>query len=781
MARKGALSTLVFGLLMSAIVVLPARPAVAADNPVVVENQQAGTSAWQLSQTADDVNKQIKGYADTTSVLQGGNVNLFVTVNPAQTFSVDVYRIGWYGGLGGRLRLHAGPITGATQPACPADATTGMIECGWAASYTVAVGADWTSGVYLTMLTNAAGYKNYVPFAVRDGRPAQFLYQSAVATDQAYNNYPNDGATGKSLYEYNSFGPNTVTGTTRAAKVSFNRPYSNYGDGGFLNWELQLVRWLEKQGYDVTYTTDVDTHANGAELLHHKAFISGGHDEYWSKEMYDAAQNARDAGVSLAFFGANDVYWQARFEASAAGVANRVLVCYRYANLDPVQGPTTTLQWRDPYLNRPEQSLMGVMFTSDGPYGSNSPYVVTNSSHWAYNGSGFKDGDSVAGIVGYEMDRLISTYPAPNAISQTLLSTSPYTSTAGVADYANSSLYQAPSRAWVFASGTMSWSWALDNTGTAAQIDTRIQQTTANVLNAFLNGAPVVSRLSVTGPTTGTAGQTYTVVVTAANAQGNPVTTYTGTVHFNSSDAQAVLPADYTFTSADAGQHSFPVTLKTSGGQTLTATDTVTSSITGSATVTVSPGPLDHLALAPGSASISAGGSQSYTATGFDQFNNSLGDITASTTFSIAPNGSCTGASCTATVAGAHTVTGSNGGKTSTASLTITPGAASKLSLTGPTAAVMPGSSFSLKVTLTDQYGNVATGYTGTVHFTGSDPAWQLGLVASAPADYTFTAADAGVHTFTVTLVTPPSQTVTVTDTANAGLTATTTVSVSVV
>jgi len=251
MARKGALSTLVFGLLMSAIAVLPARPAVAADNPVVVENQQAGTSAWQLSQTADDVNKQIKGYADTTSVLQGGSVNLFVTVNPAQTFSVDVYRIGWYGGLGGRLRLHAGPITGATQPACPADATTGMIECGWAASYTVAVGADWTSGAYLTLLTNAAGYKNYVPFVVRDGRPAQFLYQSAVATGQAYNNYPNDGATGKSLYEFNSFGPNTVTGTTRAAKVSFNRPYSDYGEGGFLSWELQLVRWLEKLGYQV--------------------------------------------------------------------------------------------------------------------------------------------------------------------------------------------------------------------------------------------------------------------------------------------------------------------------------------------------------------------------------------------------------------------------------------------------------------------------------------------------------------------------------------------------
>jgi len=108
-----------------------ATPAAANDNPVVVENQQTGTSAWQLgSLVATDAGGQIKGYASATSVIQGSNLNLYVSVNPAQTFTIDVYRIGWYGGLGGRLRLHAGPITGATQPACPADATTGMRRSG---------------------------------------------------------------------------------------------------------------------------------------------------------------------------------------------------------------------------------------------------------------------------------------------------------------------------------------------------------------------------------------------------------------------------------------------------------------------------------------------------------------------------------------------------------------------------------------------------------------------------------------------------------------------------
>ncbi len=379
-------------------------------------------------------------------------------------------------------------------------------------------------------------------------------------------------------------------------------------------------------------------------------------------------------------------------------------------------------------------------------------------------------------LVCYEVDRYVATYPAA-ATNQVLLSHSPYISEGNGPDYGNSSIYQAPSGAWVFATGTMSWSWALDSFGTSNQPDARIQQATTNVLNAFLIGTPTVHDLKLVAPAGASVGQPFSVTVTAEDASGRPVPSYTGTVHFSTSDAQAVLPADYTFTSADAGQHGFSVTLKTPGGQTLSATDTVTSSVTGSQTVTVSSSTLDHLTLTPASASIAAGGSQSYTATGFDQYNNNLGDVTASTTFSIAPNGSCTGASCTATVAGPHTVTGSNAGKTSTASLTFTPGPAGHLSLTAPPS-VMTGSSFSLIVTLTDQYGNVATGYTGTVHFIGSDPAWQLGVLATAPADYTFRAADAGVHSFSVTLITPPSQTITVTDTANGALTATSTISV---
>src|SRR5438132_475180 len=368
-----------------------ATPAAAVDNPVVVENQQAGTSAWQLgSLVATDAGGQIKGYASATSAIQGSSLNLYVSVNPAQTFTIDVYRIGWYGGLGGRLRLHAGPITGATQSACPADATTGAIACNWTSSYPLAVGSDWTSGVYVAVLTNAAGY------------------------------------------------------------------------------------------------------------------LTAGHDEFWSKEMYDAAQNARDGGVNLAFFNANDIFWQVRFEASDAGVANRVMVCYRYASIDPVFGPTTTVMWRAAPVNRPEQLLMGVQYTSEANWGTTVPYVVTNSSNWAYNGTGVKDGDAVPGVVGYQMDRYMPDVPAPAWTSQTLLSQSPFTNSGGAADYANSSIYQAPSGAFVFAAGTSSWGGALDNFGLSTPTDARIQQTTANILTGFLT-SQIVKDLKVTAPATATA------------------------------------------------------------------------------------------------------------------------------------------------------------------------------------------------------------------------------------------------------------------------------------
>jgi hypothetical protein len=347
-----------------------------------------------------------------------------------------------------------------------------------------------------------------------------------------------------------------------------------------------------------------------------------------------------------------------------------------------VQGATTTTLWRDAPLNRPEQTLVGVQYTSGVDWGKNVPYVVTNSGHWIYQGTGFKDGDAVPGIVGYEMDRLSSSYPGPNAISQTLLSNSPFTYGTGTSDYANSSLYQAPSGAWVFASGTSSWNWGLDNVDNNL-MDARIQRITANLLNAFVNGAPQVHDFKITGPASVTAGESFSFTVTAEDAQGNPATWYAGTARFTSTDTSSgvVLPANATLS---GGQGTFSATLIKAGPQTITATDTATASITGGASVAVKAA------------------------------------------------------------------------------------AAASLGMTAPSSATI-NQPFNVTVTLNDRFGNVATGYAGTVHFTTSD----ISPLAKLPADYAFTAADAGTHTFSVTLQTPPSQSVTAADTASASLGAT--------
>src|SRR4051794_5036009 len=392
MRRKASCAVALIAVVTAAMSVLvaPRARAVTGSNATVDENAKPGNTGWQIptsgNTVADDASGQIKGYASATSVNKGESIGFNVSVNPAQSFTLDVYRLGYYGGLGGRLMKSFGTVSGGTQPRCPRDATTGMVECHWSQSASLSVPSDWVSGIYVGVLTNAQHFQNYVPFTVRDdARASDLLLQQTVTTYQAYNNYPFS----KSLYEFNSGGPATVTGTTRAAKVSFDRPYKDNGAADLLAYEVNFVGWMEQKGYDVTYATDVDIHADPSRLLSHKGLLSVGHDEYWSKEMFDGWEAARDSGRNLGFFGANAAYWQVRFESSSSHVANRVMVAYKSAALDPVKGPTSTVQFRS--LGRPEQRLIGVQ--QSAVEGGSFPYVVQNSSTWVYAGTGFSDGD----------------------------------------------------------------------------------------------------------------------------------------------------------------------------------------------------------------------------------------------------------------------------------------------------------------------------------------------------------------------------------------------------
>jgi hypothetical protein len=298
--------------------------------------------------------------------------------------------------------------------------------------------------------------------------------------------------------------------------------------------------------------------------------------------------------------------------------------------------------------------------------------------------------------------------------------------------------------------------------------------------------APVF--LGVSGLTSAAAGTAQTVKVTAL-VNGKVNAGYRGTVVLTSTDAQAVLPAQYTFTAADKGVHSFPVTLKTSGSQQVTATDTASSAYTGSQTVTVSPGPAKTFALS-GLAAVTAGTQQSTTLTVRDAFNNVATGYRGTVHFTSSDPQAVLPANYafTAADAGSHafSVTLKTVGSRT---VSVTDIAAPTLAATSAPAAVSPanaasltlgglgnavaGASQSVLVTAHDPYGNVATGYTGTVGFSSSDPQ------ATLPSNDAFTAADAGSRSFSVTLKSSGQRSVTVTDQANSSLSSSQTVTIS--
>lgn len=464
----------------------PAQTAAAASagNSVISENSQPGSPNWLITRTGDDIQRQIKGYASATSVNKGGSIDFHVSVNPPQNFTMEVYRIGWYNGTGGRLMQTVGSLNGSTY-SVPAPDSLGTVACDWPVAYTLNIPAGWTSGVYLVKLMNSQGWQNYIHFVVRDdGRAADLVFQSSITTYHAY-----DAFGSKSLYPDNSVGGNA------ARKVSLDRPYSNTGMGQFFMYEMPTLRFLEKNGYDVVYCTNIDLHTNPKLMDNRKGFLSVGHDEYWSMEMYDNALEFRKQGKHLAFLGADAIYWQIRFESSASGVPNRIITCYKgYYMEDPhYPGPTTTYLWRQlPPVNtttsysRPEHQLIGVMF--DGWENDNvgQPYVVENSDHWAYEGTGFKNGSTVPGIVGYEWDRRFKNDLEPAGLVQ--LSNSGVENQNKTNSVSHSTIYQASSGSWVFATGTIYWSYALDFCGfqTTDLRNAGIQRVTRNVLDRFI-------------------------------------------------------------------------------------------------------------------------------------------------------------------------------------------------------------------------------------------------------------------------------------------------------
>ncbi|WP_139070079.1 N,N-dimethylformamidase beta subunit family domain-containing protein [Bacillus sp. FJAT-27225] len=414
---------------------------------------------WEITSPGGN---SLEGYTSATSVAPGQSLSFYVKSSKA--YHVEFYRMGYYNGRGGLL---TGTKTGLAAKAQVNSPDSITLNAKWNVSFTHKIPGDWKSGAYLAKLVNTDKQASYIPFVVRDSSPnADFMAVMSHNTYQAYNNWG-----GKSLYGYNS------SNKTPAIKLSFNRPYkSGNGAGEFFAYEYNLIRWLEKNGYNVTYVTDHDIHNGILANSNVKTILIPGHDEYWSKHMRDNIENSPD--VNLALFNANIGYWQVRYEDGG-----RTMVGYKalasqdpYNKIDPAQVTTT---FRSPPVNRPEQDLFGSMYR--GIPEKTMPMVVTNPSHWIYTGTGLKLGDQIPGVVGGEVDATTLTSNVE------IISRSPVT-LYGQKKSADVIWFNNPDGRKVFSVGTFYWNWFLDPYGHTdrASYNKNIEIMTKNALNKLL-------------------------------------------------------------------------------------------------------------------------------------------------------------------------------------------------------------------------------------------------------------------------------------------------------
>jgi len=450
--------------------------------PAVPESALPGDGDWEIRNLGAE--HEIEGYAGKASVLPGESVPLFVSSAP-RWFTVTAYRIGWYQGAGARKLWRSSSLRGGAQRSSAVTGATTTVTTDWDPVTEVPTDG-WPAGSYLLRLDADSGAQRYVPLTVRSQETAgRVVMKNCVQTWQAYNQWG-----GYDLY----MGPSGAY-DDRSLAVSLDRPYDSNGANMFLTYERNAIKLAEylsaTSGLPLAYLTSMDIAEDPQALRGAAALVSMGHDEYWTPGERANVTAARNAGVNIAFLGANAVFRRTRLSSTAVG-DSRLVVCYK-TSTDPAAAANpalaTTNFTSSPHPD-PESSLTG---TSYEGYPVDASYVVTSPSSWVFAGTGVKGGSSFPHLVGVEYDRVNPGYPVPRPIE--VLSHSPLTLD-GAASYADSAYYTCMSGAGVFNSGTMRWVEAIYGDqphGIGGATPGMVRQVTANVLRAFAGG-PAAAR-----------------------------------------------------------------------------------------------------------------------------------------------------------------------------------------------------------------------------------------------------------------------------------------------
>lgn len=461
------------------------------DARVKDENAKPGTTDWQLTYVKFDAKAKyrqslIEGYCTRTSAAAGEKIGFCVSTDPASAFHIDVYRMGYYGGTGARHMKRFGPLDGKPQQT-PAVGEMRLRECAWEPCVSFEVPKDWPSGVYLAKLSATKHrYQSYATFIVRDDRKADVLFQCSTNTWQAYNKWPET----HSLYDNDRADKRPLVSGVRA---SFDRPYAKYpqvsdnplslGSGEFLLWEFPFAYWLEQHGYDVTYCSNEDVHNSPDTITRCKAFLSVGHDEYWSRQQYDHCMEAVKKGVNFGFFSGNSCCFVTPFSPSSAKVPNRIIERVgRYGGIRkgeekwmadlPVEAPN-------------ESTLIGAQTVT--PFNGSGDWVCTKPDHWMFKGTGMKKGDAIPGLVGWEF------HGDPAKIDGLEVVAAGKTLTGGEAEsHYEATIYPGPKGNTVFNASTIFWAQGLSSppghwlpyvhNGRSHGPDKRVRTITANLL-----------------------------------------------------------------------------------------------------------------------------------------------------------------------------------------------------------------------------------------------------------------------------------------------------------